>query len=88
MLEIKRWYLDNPLRNYNYLLSNSASNTCLIIDPTSKAPYIEQIRQNSLNVEAILLTHEHADHTAAALPLKQQFNAPIYAKFPAINNIS
>ena len=85
MLKITRWYLDNPLRNYNYLLSNSASNTCLIVDPTFKTPYIEQIDQNSLKVEAILLTHEHADHTAAALPLQQKFNAPIYAKFPTIN---
>lgn len=86
MLEVKRWYLNNPLRNYNYLLSNSASKTCLILDPTVKTPYIEQINQNSLKVEAILLTHEHSDHTAAALPLKQQFNAPIYAKFPMVDN--
>ena len=81
MVEVKRWFLDNPLRNYNYLLVNQALKSCVIIDPTLKQHYQNYIADQGLKVEAILLTHEHADHTAAAQCLKAQYGCKTYARF-------
>lgn len=86
MIKVKRWYLKNKLRNYNYFIYNTKSKTCLIIDPSFTNTYIKNIKKLNLTVEAILLTHEHEDHTSAALNIKKKFDIPIYAKFNYIQN--
>ncbi|WP_119343442.1 hydroxyacylglutathione hydrolase [Facilibium subflavum] len=81
MIEVKRWYLNNPLRNYNYALVNTTNKHALIVDPTLKQHYIAYISQHNLEVEAILLTHKHTDHIAAVAALQKHFNCPVYARF-------
>ncbi len=81
MIYVKRWYLNNSLRNYNYSLVNDVSQTALIIDPTLVDHFVQFCEQNALKPEAILLTHEHGDHVGAAVSLKEKYQLPIYAHF-------
>lgn len=87
MVYVKRWYLNNLLRNYNYLIVNSVKQTSLIIDPTIAENYESFLTKNAfVRVEAILLTHSHNDHIAAASKLKIKYRIPVYAGFNYYNN--
>ena len=78
---VDRWYLNNPLRNYNYLLTNPQKRHSLIVDPTSPEPYISTIEKHHFTVEAILLTHAHNDHIAGVQALVKRYQCPVYAAF-------
>ena len=81
MIYVKRWYLNNPLRNYNYLVVNDANHKALIIDPTMAEHYEQFLNEQNIEAEAILLTHDHGDHIAAVAALKAKYNIPVYAHF-------
>lgn len=81
MIYVKRWYLNNPLRNYNYLIVNSWKKTGLIVDPTLSTHYESFLTENGIQPEAILLTHNHHDHVAAAACLKGKYAIPVYGNF-------
>ncbi len=50
-----------------------------VIDPGDEANEIlEEIRNRSLNVRAILLTHSHFDHIGAAARLQRELGVPVY----------
>lgn len=52
----------------------------LIIDPGENAGEIKKfIEDNSLNVDAILITHGHFDHIGALDELYQAYQVPVYA---------
>lgn len=78
---VKRWFLHNSLKNYNYLIINDHLKSCLIIDPAQKDIYVDLIEQDNLAVEGILLTHEHGDHIAAVEDLYHYFKCPVYSTF-------
>ena len=50
----------------------------LIIDPGGHAEYVAAAIKNDETVDAILLTHGHEDHTAAADDLYDLYHCPIY----------
>lgn len=81
MLRVVRWYLNNRLRNYNYLLVNDKTNTAIAIDPLDSQLYLSYLNQHQLHLEAILLTHSHGDHHAGVPELVDTFHAPVYAGF-------
>ncbi|AJC49535.1 MBL fold metallo-hydrolase [Allofrancisella guangzhouensis] len=75
---IKRWFLDNNLRNYQYLLYDQQN--AIVVDPLKSDLFSDFITDNNLNLKAILITHKHADHIAGVKKLKQGFpTAKIYA---------
>ncbi len=48
--------------NYIWLLINDDKH-CAVVDPSEAAPVLEQLEQQSLTLDAILVTHHHHDHT-------------------------
>ena len=63
-----------------YIYASSKLKRGFVIDPADKATYIEQkVRELQVSVEAIILTHGHADHKHAALPLASNLGIPIWA---------
>jgi glyoxylase-like metal-dependent hydrolase (beta-lactamase superfamily II) len=62
-----------------YLISTD--NQYLIVDPGSKPDFLISKIPESANVLAILLTHGHFDHFAAADDLAKHFKADIYIHF-------
>lgn len=69
-----------PIGTNCYLLGDEAAKVCAIIDPGGDAQAIlSLIRQEGLQLSAILLTHGHYDHTGAVAQLRQMWpQVPVY----------
>jgi len=51
----------------------------VVIDPGDEGDFIsEKILERKIKLKAILLTHGHFDHVLGILPIKLNFQAPIY----------
>ncbi|MCP4324640.1 MAG: hydroxyacylglutathione hydrolase [Alteromonadales bacterium] len=48
--------------NYIWVIKNSQSQHCIVVDPGDATPLLEMIESQNLIVDAILLTHKHYDH--------------------------
>lgn len=60
-----------------YLLSDSETHECVIVDPGDDAEYItDKIMTLGLTPTHIIATHGHFDHVMAAFVLKINFNIP------------
>ncbi|BCE02068.1 hydroxyacylglutathione hydrolase C-terminal domain-containing protein [Marinicellulosiphila megalodicopiae] len=77
MLIIKRFYLHNSLRNYNYCLVNE-NNQAIVIDPTDAQQSIRFCIDNQIIPSQIWITHEDLDHFAGADAVSEHFNIPIH----------
>lgn len=62
--------------NYIWIIHNQKY--AVIIDPGVAFPVIEFIRQQNLELIAILNTHHHHDHTGGNIELSQLFGVKIY----------
>lgn len=63
--------------NYAYLLYDSESGQCAIVDPSEAEPVKRALAARGLKLTHILNTHHHFDHTGGNIPLKQEFGAEI-----------
>lgn len=62
-----------------YILMDEDTKEAVVIDPGDDAYNLAKaIKDMNAKVKYILLTHGHADHTGAAVQLKNEFNSPIY----------
>ncbi len=62
-----------------YLVSDSATNETIIIDPGDDADFVaDTITNEKLKPIAIVLTHGHFDHVLGCLELKLNYDLPIY----------
>ncbi len=51
----------------------------VVIDPGNPSPVLAFCQQYQLDIDALLITHHHTDHTAGIATLKQHFpKAPVY----------
>jgi len=48
--------------NYIWLIKDSQSPACILVDPGESAPVLAILEAQQLTVEAIILTHHHHDH--------------------------
>lgn len=87
MLKITRLYLNNPLRNYNYLIVDTLNQTAVSVDPLDKNLILETLKKENLKLEAVILTHEHGDHYRDAKPLAELTNTQIYAHYSNQNDL-
>jgi Zn-dependent hydrolases, including glyoxylases len=73
-----------------YILMDEDTKESAIIDPGEDVHnLIKAITDMKARVKYILLTHGHADHTGAAVQLKNEFNSPLYINeqdYQMINN--
>ncbi len=68
-----------------YIVAESTSPECVVIDPAPSGEHVEHIVEHCVNeglrVGAIVLSHCHADHTEGAAQLQSMTGAEIYAPF-------
>ncbi len=73
-------YVVGMVQTNCYIVINDESKECFIIDPGASGKQLaEKIKQDSLKPVAVLLTHGHFDHVAAAEDLAKEFDIKIYA---------
>jgi len=83
-------FIDEIIYLYDYILADSISNTCAVIDAVKEFDYnsgrtdtrliqriIDTIRDEGYLLDWILETHIHADHLSAAPDLKKQLGGRI-----------
>jgi len=63
--------------NYAYLIHNSASGLCAVVDPSEPGPVKAALAKHGWRLTHILNTHHHLDHTGGNIPLKEEFGAEI-----------
>ena len=67
--------------NYLWVLHGDktpAGKRALVVDPGAAEPIVQTLAQHGLTLEAILVTHHHADHTGGVATLRQQTGAQVY----------
>lgn len=75
--------------NYTYLVVDSPTRTCLIIDPPEVKPVMDRLEQENLTPAAIWLTHHHNDHIAGVPGLLNLYpGLPVYCSERDADRIS
>lgn len=69
--------------NYLWLLHDG--NRALVVDPGDAGPVQRVLDQHALQLESILVTHHHADHTGGVDALRAAYGARVYG--PAMERI-
>ena len=76
-----------PIRAFagNYLWLMHDGKRALVVNPGDPAPVSRYLQEHALQLESILVTHHHADHTAGVDELREATGAKVYG--PAAEHI-
>jgi hydroxyacylglutathione hydrolase len=77
MIRFERFYAQNDLRNFSYLIYDDKSGSAWVIDPYEAKPFTEYIKKEGLSLKGILNTHGHFDHIRGNAELVRVFDAPV-----------
>lgn len=69
--------------NDNYIWAIRIDRHLVVVDPGDAAPVIAYLQQHQLQLDAILITHHHADHTAGIDELCRYAGQPLPIYGPA-----
>ncbi|SES80391.1 hydroxyacylglutathione hydrolase [Nitrosomonas marina] len=73
--------------NYIWIVHDTAS--AVVIDPGDAHPVLDYLQSKKLQLDAILITHHHNDHTGGNLALLDRFDVPVYGpEHEAISTVS
>ena len=64
--------------NYIWVIHNNRH--AAIVDPGEAAPALAFLNAHSLQLNSILCTHRHADHTGGIAELREVYNVPVYGR--------
>ena len=70
----------------NYIWAMVAGRNCVVVDPGDAAPVLKFLAERLLTLDAILVTHHHADHIGGVDELTARWSVPVYG--PAAENIA
>lgn len=63
--------------NYAYLLHDVDTGTVGVVDPSESIPIIDALNRKNWNLNYILNTHHHYDHTGGNMELKERYGAKV-----------
>ncbi|WP_415887935.1 hydroxyacylglutathione hydrolase [Neptuniibacter sp. QD37_6] len=64
--------------NYIWLLKLPNSRKVAVVDPGDAAPVIRYLNDNNFELDVILITHHHYDHTDGVKELTDRYQVPVY----------
>ena len=67
-----------PAFSDNYIWILTEGNSAAVVDPGDASAVENFLIKNNLNLEAILITHHHFDHTGGILDLTSKWNPRVY----------
>ena len=73
----------------NYIWLMTKNNKSVVVDPGDANEIVKLIDNQTINLEGVLITHHHYDHTNGLLDLTNKMNLEVYGpeKIEGINNI-
>jgi len=69
---------DIPAFTDNYIWAIQIDDSITIVDPGESIPVLKVIEEKKLNLQDILITHHHYDHTGGLLELKKYISGKVY----------
>ena len=69
---------DIPALTDNYIWAIQIDDSITIVDPGESIPVLKVIEEKKLNLQDILITHHHYDHTGGLLELKKYISGKVY----------
>ncbi len=69
-----------PALRDNYIWIIHDGRHAIVVDPGEAAPALKFLAAHSLQPQAILCTHRHADHTSGIAELRGVYNVPVYGR--------
>jgi hydroxyacylglutathione hydrolase len=76
---VYRRYMNNALRNFNYLLACEHSRQAIALDPLDGDAMVALAQQHDLTIKLIINTHEHHDHIEGNPAVQAATGAPVWA---------
>ncbi|MDY0013182.1 MAG: hydroxyacylglutathione hydrolase [Rhodocyclaceae bacterium] len=67
-----------PAFRDNYIWALRAGRHAVVVDPGDAGPALTWLTETGLDLDAILVTHHHADHVAGIQALLAAYPAPVY----------
>lgn len=67
-----------PAFSDNYIWLLRKGNHAVVVDPGDAAPVLALLEKHQLTLDAILITHHHADHVGGVSELKEKTGALVY----------
>jgi hydroxyacylglutathione hydrolase len=67
-----------PAFNDNYIWMLHDESRALVVDPGDATPVLETLTRHHVTLDAILVTHHHADHTGGVQALRQATGAQVF----------
>ncbi|HEX5126139.1 MAG TPA: hydroxyacylglutathione hydrolase [Rhodocyclaceae bacterium] len=62
----------------NYIWTLVEEDRCIVVDPGDAVPVLRFLRERSLRLAAILITHRHNDHVGGIGELLAHFSVPVF----------
>ena len=78
-----------PAFTDNYIWAIVYGKSCIVVDPGDSDPVFSFLKKNDLELNCILITHHHFDHTGGLINLAKHYHCPVYGpKGGHINGIT
>lgn len=67
-----------PAFTDNYVWALACADQAVVVDPGDAAPVLAFLEQQHLRLQAIVITHHHADHIGGIAALRERWPVPVY----------
>lgn len=86
-MRIYRQFMNNRLRNFNYLIACEETGQAIALDPFNGEAMLALAQQEDLTIKLIINTHEHHDHIDGNPVVQAATGADIWAHKNALGKI-